>query len=393
VNTNVQGASPIRLLILAQVVALVTFGCGKKQEVTTGPPPEVKVVAAMQQDVPITREWVGQTIGAVDIEIRARVAGWLKSLNFSEGTEVKTGTLLYTIDTSELEQKVAAAKGQLAQSQTLLSRAQSDVDRYTPLAAAGAVSQRDLERAVAEFGSRKGEVEAAEASLKLAMIDMDYATITAPVDGLIGISAARVGDFVGRPPNPIILNTISRIDSIHVRFSITEQQYLELARRRQADATTPETRAQRDLQLILADGSEYPLPGHITLTQRQVDPATGTLQFEASFPNPNRILRPGQFAKIRAVVADRKAALVVPTRAITELQGQSLVYTVGKDNKVAMHRVGVGPQAGALTVIENGIATGDQVIVDGLQKVRPDMVVTTAPFTPAPDSAASDSGR
>jgi membrane fusion protein (multidrug efflux system) len=349
------------------------------------------VVAAVQQDVPITREWVGQTIGAVDIEIRARVAGWLKSLNFKEGTEVKAGTLLYTIDTSELEQSVAEAKGRLAQAQTLLSRAESDVNRYTPLAAAGAVSQRDLERALAEAGSRKGEVEAAQASLNLAEINMGYATIAAPVDGLIGISAARVGDFVGRPPNPVILNTISRIDSIHVRFSITEQQYLELARRRQADAKTAEERTQRELQLILADGTQYPLPGHITLTQRQVDPATGTLQFEASFPNPNRILRPGQFAKIRAVVDEQKNALVVPSRAITELQGQSLIYTVGKDGKVAMHRVDLGPQAGSLTVIASGIAAGDQVIVDGLQKVRPDMAVTTVPF--APDSTASDSGR
>ncbi len=390
-KTNSNGATWVRLVILAQVLAIGSAGCGKKQEAAPAAPPEVKVVAAVQQDVPITREWVGQTIGAVDIEIRARVAGWLKSLNFKEGTEVKAGTLLYTIDTSELEQSVAEAKGRLAQAQTLLSRAESDVNRYTPLAAAGAVSQRDLERALAEAGSRKGEVEAAQASLNLAEINMGYATIAAPVDGLIGISAARVGDFVGRPPNPVILNTISRIDSIHVRFSITEQQYLELARRRQADAKTAEERTQRELQLILADGTQYPLPGHITLTQRQVDPATGTLQFEASFPNPNRILRPGQFAKIRAVVDEQKNALVVPSRAITELQGQSLIYTVGKDGKVAMHRVDLGPQAGSLTVIASGIAAGDQVIVDGLQKVRPDMAVTTVPF--APDSTASDSGR
>lgn len=388
---NFMGVRLLRLLILAQALVVGSAGCGKKQEAAPAAPPEVKVVAAVQQDVPITREWVGQTIGALDIEIRARVAGWLKSLDFKEGTEVKTGTLLYTIDTSELEQSVAEAKGRLAQAQTLLSRAESDVNRYTPLAAAGAVSQRDLERALAEAGARKGEVEAAQASLNLAEINMGYATIAAPIDGLIGISAARVGDFVGRPPNPVILNTISRIDSVHVRFSITEQQYLELARRRQADAKSVEARVQRELQLILADGTQYPLPGHITLTQRQIDPATGTLLFEASFPNPNRILRPGQFAKVRAVVDEQKNALVVPTRAITDLQGQSLVYTVGKDNKVAMHRVDLGPQAGTVTVIASGIAAGDRVIVDGLQKVRPDMVVTTAAF--APDSTASDSGR
>jgi len=377
--------------VAALAATLLSSGCTTKKEAAPAAPPQVTVVAAAQQDVPIGREWVGQTLGAVDIEIRARVAGWLQGVHFKEGSEVKKGALLYTIDTSELEQGVAEAQGKLAQAKTLLARAESDVNRYKPLAAAGAVSQRDLETALAEFGARKGEVDAAQASLRLANINLGYATITAPIDGLIGISAAREGDFVGRPPNPVILNTISRVDSIHVRFSITEQQYLELVRRIRAEGATKGIRPQRDLDLVLADGSQYPYKGQITLTQREVDPATGTLQFEASFPNPGRLLRPGQFAKVRAIVDERKNAVVVPTRALTDLQGQSLVYTVGADNKVAMHAVTLGPQAGGVTVIEKGINAGDRVIVDGLQRVRPDMVV--APTAPAPDSAASDQAR
>jgi membrane fusion protein (multidrug efflux system) len=345
----------------------------------------------MQKDVPISKEWVGQTLGAVDIEIRARVNGLLQGIHFREGTEVKKGTLLYTIDTSELEQSVAESKGRLAEAQTLLVRAESDVKRYRPLAAAGAVSQRDLETALAEYGARKGEVEAARASLRLSEIDLGYARITAPIDGLVGISAARVGDFVGRPPNPVILNTVSRVDSIHVRFSITEQEYLELVRKFQTESQQAQERQKRELEMILADGSRYPYKGSISFAQRQIDAATGTLQFEASFPNPQRLLRPGQFARILAVVDERKGAVVVPARALTELQGQYLVYTVGEGNKVALRRVITGPKAGSFTVIEQGVNAGEKVIVEGLQRIRPDVVV--APTEISADSIVVNGGH
>ncbi len=390
-KTYVFGRWLLWILILAAWLALSVGGCGKKEQATTAAPTEVKVVAVVQKDVPISKEWVGQTLGAVDIEIRARVNGWLQSMHFREGTEVKKGTLLYTIDTSELDQAVAEAKGRLAEARTLLARAESDVNRYRPLAAAGAVSQRDLETALAEYGARKGEVEATQASLRLAEINLGYARISAPIDGLIGISAARVGDFVGRPPNPVILNTISRVDSIHVRFSITEQEYLELVRQLQVEGQQAAPRQKRELDMILADGSRYPYKGSISFAQRQIDPATGTLQFEASFPNPERLVRPGQFARIQTVVAERKGAVVVPGRAITELQGQYLVYTVGQDNKVAMRRVLTGPKAGAFTVIEQGVNVGEKVIVEGLQRIRPDMVVAATEISP--DSTAGNGGR
>jgi membrane fusion protein (multidrug efflux system) len=250
------------------------------------------------------------------------------------------------------------------------------------------VSKRDLERAEAEFGARKGEVEAGQASLRLAEVNLGYAKIYAPIDGLIGISRARVGDYVGRPPNPVLLNTISRIDSVHVRFSITEQQYLEFVRRTAAQKSS---RGRIDLSMVLADGSTYPLPGYALYTERQVDAATGTLRIEASFPNPQKVLRPGQFARVKAVVDTKKNAIVVPEKALIELQGQYQLYVVGPDNKAQLRSVVVASKTGNLAVIEKGVSAGESVIVDGIQLVRPDMPVT--PTVVALDSVVAPAAQ
>jgi membrane fusion protein (multidrug efflux system) len=363
-------------------VSFVLSSCKKEQQAAALP--QVKVTEAVQKDVPIYREWIGQTIGSVDIELRARVAGWLQGIHFTEGTQVKKGSLLYTIDDSELKQAVAEAQGKLAQARTLLARASSDVARYRPLAAAGAVSQRDLESALAEQGARQGEVDAAKASLEVAQINLGYATVSAPIDGLIGISAARVGDFVGRPPNPVILNTISKIDSIRVRFSITEAEYLDLANRfSQKGMPTAEERKGK-FQMILADGSVYAERGTVLFLQRQVDASTGTLQIEAAFPNPQRIIRPGQFARVRAVYEAVKGATIVPAKAILEIQGQFAVYVVGEGDKIVFRAVKAGPIVGQMRVIEEGVKPGEKIVVEGVQRVRPDMVV--APSFVPPDS-------
>ena len=376
----------LTLLVLSGSLVFVGLvGCGKEEEVSVAPL-EVKVVEAQQKDVPITMEWVGQTLGAVDIDLRARADGWLQGIHFQEGTIVKKGTLLYTIDPSELKQRVAEAQGRLSQAQVLLARAESDVKRYRPLAAAGAVSQRDLETAEAEYGARLGEVEAAKASLQLAQIDLGYATITAPITGLVGISQARVGDYVGKYPNPVILNTISSIDSIHVRFSITEQEYLEFTRRRMGGAGQSPATQRQALTMVLADGSVFPQKGSLLFGQRQVDAATGTLQLEASFYNPGAALRPGQFARVQGTVDERKDAIVIPTRSIIDLQGQFLVYVIGGGNKAEMRKVVPGPKSGQLTVITEGIKAGEKVVVEGTQRVRPDMIVNPTLVTPAADS-------
>jgi len=368
----------IALMISIALVAGVLSGCTEEKQAAPSAP-EVQVVEVIQRDMPITKEWVGQTTGAEDVEIRARVNGWLTSINFREGTEVGKGTLLYTIDDSELRQQVAEAQGRLAQARTMLARAKSDVNRYRPLAEAGAVSQRDLETALAEAGSQQGEVDAAEASLKVAEINLSYARVTAPIDGLIGISAARVGDFVGRPPNPVILNTMSRVDSVHVRFSISEQEYLDIVRRATVQQRAEGGGKKTEFELVLADGLTYPLKGRLVYLQREIDASTGTLLLETSFPNPDKILRPGQFARVRAIFSEVKGATVIPTRAVTELQGQYIVYAVGADNKAQFRKVQLGPKLGRLQIIEQGVNPGEKIVVEGIQKVRPDMIL--APTT------------
>jgi membrane fusion protein, multidrug efflux system len=366
-------AGYIAILFLVIVSAIFIATCGKEEKLVEVIP-EVQVTKAVKMNVPITGEWVGQTLGAVDIEIRARVDGWLQGMFFREGSEVRQGTLLYTIDATELREAVAEADGKAASVRTLLVQAEEDVKRYTPLAQVGAVSKRDLEIAISKYDSRKGELDAALASLQIAKVNLGYATITAPITGLIGISAARVGDFVGRPPNAVILNTISRVDSIHVRFSISESEYLNLVRQIEKEGKT-KVKAQ-EIQMILADGSTYPKLGKISFAQRQIDPATGTLQFEASFPNKERMLRPGQFAKVRIVIDERKDAVVVPSRAVFEIQGQKNVYVIDENNKVVMRVVTTGPEYNNNVVIETGVNTGETVIYEGLLKVRPDITVT-----------------
>jgi membrane fusion protein, multidrug efflux system len=363
----------ILMLFLLAVLTFFISACGEEEK-QVGAPPEVQVVKVVKMNVPITGEWVGQTLGAVDIEIRARVEGWLQSMHFREGSEVKKGTLLYTIDPSELREAVAQAGGRVAAARTLLVQAEEDVKRYTPLAEVGAVSKRDLEIAISRYEAQKGELDAAMASLNEANIKLGYATVTAPINGLIGISAARVGDFVGRPPNAVILNTISRVDSIHVRFSISESEYLNLVRQIEKEGKT-KIKA-KEIQMILADGSSYPYLGVISFAQRQIDPATGTLQFEASFPNEEKMLRPGQFAKVRIVIDERKDAIVVPSRAIFEIQGQKNVYVIDENNKVVMRVVTTGPKYNNNLVIETGVNPGETVIYEGLLKVRPDITVT-----------------
>ena len=371
---------PNVLFTLFTLIVLTTLFLSCGEETVETKPLEVKITKVVAKDVPITREWVGQTIGAEDIEIRARVEGWLQGIHFREGSEVKKGALLYTIDPSELRENVAQAEGKVAASRTLLVQAEEDVKRYTPLAEVGAVSKRDLEIALSRYNAQKGELDAALASLNEAQIKLGYATIYAPISGLIGISAARVGDFVGRPPNAIILNTVSRIDSVHVRFSISEQEYLALMKQLSQIGNSKPTK-KRELELILADGSVYPEKGFVVFAQRQIDPTTGTLMFEASFPNKDKLLRPGQFAKVRTVVAEVKNALVIPTRSMIELQGQFTVYVVDENNKAQLRIIKTATSVGQYTVVQSGLSEGDRVIVEGMLKVKPDMVVAPVETT------------
>ncbi|HUD70699.1 MAG TPA: efflux RND transporter periplasmic adaptor subunit [Dongiaceae bacterium] len=350
------------------------------------PPLELPVMKVIERDTPVTTERVGQLYGAEDIEIRARVAGFLEGIHFKEGARVKKGDLLYTIDPREQQAQVARAEGDLASARTRLVKAETDVTRYRPLAEMKAVSQADLDAAVAEEGAAKGQVEAEEASVRFARLGLGYTRISAPIDGLIGMTQAKVGDYVGQFPNPIVLNTVSNTDSMQARFSITERDYLDLVRRfgvKSQDAPQPQA-----IELLLADGSVYPLKGKLDFADRQVDASTGTLRLQASFPNPDKVLRPGQYARVRVVIEMKKGALLVPQRAVQELQGQMMISVVGPDDTVETRALQLGPRIGGLVMVESGLRPGDRVILEGAQKVRPGAKVVPKEVPPPEDPAA-----
>lgn len=356
------------------LLMLVVSSCGKK-EVVTHTPPEVKIITSLQKDIPIKQEWVGQTFGAEDVEVRARVEGYITRIHFAEGTQVNKGALLYTIEAKELIQNVADAQGRLSSAQTMLVQAESDVKRYTPLAESGAVSQRTLEIAIANYEARKGEVASALAYLRLAKINLGYANVTAPISGIIGLSNYKAGDYVGKIGSGA-LNTISNVNPINVRFSISEQEYLGLVKMyMSSDKTGNDGKNESDLEMILADGSVFENKGKVNVLQRQVDPSTGTLMLEGSFANPNRIIRPGQYAKIRTIIRTAKDAVIIPEKCIFEIQGQKQAYVINGENKVELRMLKTGEKFGEFVIIESGIKPNEKVIFDGILKVKPDIIV------------------
>lgn len=361
-----------RWLFLVLVVAAA--GCGRGPGSAEPGPPRVPVITLTASTVPIFNEWVGQTFGSSDIEIRARVPGFIDAINFEEGTRVKEGDLLYSIDPSELQQKLAAAQAELARAQTLHADAAATLARYKPLAAMNAVSARDLDEAAAREGAAANQVKAAASGVRVAEINLGYASVRAPISGYIGISKVKVGDLVG-PLGSSLLNTISAIDVVHVRFSISEREYLDYTRRfgpRIKPANDPDA---VPMKLILADGSVHPHGGQVASVDRSVDPTTGTLMLEAAFPNPDGVLRPGLFARVQAVTESRRDAVLVPQRAVRELQGRHEVFVLGADDVVEVRAVETGPRVGGDWLIEQGLKPGDRVILAGIQRLRAGMKV------------------
>ncbi len=369
------------VVFVAACAILAVPACTQKKGAKSQGPMEVPVVTVAPENASVYFEFVGQVYGAADVEIRARVNGVLEGIHFQEGSAIQKGTLLYTIDPQELEQKLQEAKAQLAEAQTVLVRAKSDVDRYRPLAEMKAVSKRELDQAEAQYGVAQQQVESGKAAVRLAQINLGYATISAPITGTIGMTKAKVGDYVGQAPNPIVLNTISQIDPVRVHFSISEAQYLELVKSFKADPKQKK-RADMPLELVLSDGSIHPQRGHIAFADRQIDSTTGSLLLEAEFPNPDKILRPGQYAKVRVIGEERKNVLLVPQRAVAELQGIFQLGVVQPDNKVDVRTVKLGPQINDRWVIEEGLSAGDRVIVEGLQLLRPGMQVVAKAYVP-----------
>jgi membrane fusion protein (multidrug efflux system) len=347
------------------------------------PPLTVRVAQATIQDVPLTIEMVGTTKGTQDVPIRTRVEGFLETMEFEEGTFVKKGDMLYTIDAQPFQAKLVAAQSELAGAQTTRAKTQADLARIRPLAEIKAVSEQDLDSAVAQEAAARASVRASEANVELAEIELSYTRIKAPIDGLIGLTKAKPGEFVGRDPNPVVLNTLSDIDPIRVRFSISEREYLAVARhyttRKERGDAGESTERRSDLVLILADGKEHTEKGSIIASAQSISTETGTFTLEASFPNPNKILLPGQFARIRVQYQSLKNAVVIPRKAVIELQGRFRVYIVNQQNQVEAVEIELGPEVGNDIVVRSGLKGNETIIVEGLQKVRPGMQVDPQP--------------
>jgi len=365
------------LLTIIFAVMCVSMGCGKQTQPVAPPaPPEVFVTDVVQKDVPIYSEWVGTTVGYINAQIRPRVQGYLRSRDYKEGSVVKAGDLMFTIDARQYQAALDQAIANLRQAEANLKKTQLDVARYTPLARAGAVSRQELDNAVQANLANKASVEAAQAAVQNARLNLEWTKVTAPIDGIAGISEAQIGDLV---TPTTVLATISQVDPIKVEFPISEQQYLHFAQRIRAREEGRVTGGP-PLTLILANGGVYPEPGRFSVADRQVDLRTGTITIQALFPNPGNILRPGQYAKIRAVTKVEKHALLVPQRAVQELQGSYRVAVVGPDNTADLRPVEVGEKVGSQWIIETGLKPDERVIVAGLQKVTEGTVVNAKPL-------------
>jgi membrane fusion protein (multidrug efflux system) len=355
---------------------LPNLSCGEK-DTTRDQPIKIEVFQTVESDIPIFHEFVGQIYGYKDIAIRARVDGFLEGLHFSEGFRVKQNQLLYTLESQPFEADVAAKMSKVAEAKTILAKTRSDLGRIRPLAEQKAVSQSDLDSAVAMYEAAGASVEAAEANLRASKIQLGYTKIYSPIDGIIGQTSAKVGDYVGRSPNPVILNTVSRIDTVLVEFFITEQQYLQIARFAGAKLSEISGRdSSARLELKLADGSTYGHQGRIDFIDRGVDPSTGAILIQASFPNPNELLRTGQFARVKAQVHSIENGIKIPQRCISEMQGRFSVFIVNDENIVESREVDAGPKIDDFQVIRSGIKAGEKVVYEGLQWIRPGMTVS-----------------
>ena len=387
-NITVGKRSRRYALGLASLALLLTAACEKHQ----APPPAtpvVQVVQVAQRDVPIYLEWVGAMDGNVNAVIRPQVTGYLIKQNYREGDLVKKGQLLFEIDPRTFEAAFDEAKGVRAQKLARYETTAANLARIKPLAAKNAVSQKDLDDATGANQSAKAELEAADANLKTAKLNLGFTKITSPVTGIAGIAKAQLGDLLS-PSMPTELTTVSVVDPIKVYFNLSEREYLKIANAAIAAGGKPEN---VPLELILVDGSVYPQQGKVAVFNRQADATTGTFKVAALFPNPNNLLRPGQYGKVRATMSTIKGALLVPQRAITEMQGKYLVAVVGADNKVDIRPVRVGDRIGTEWVVSEGLKPDEKVIAEGTQKVRPGMTVETKPFVPAAAPAAGGEAK
>jgi RND family efflux transporter MFP subunit len=383
--------------LLCLVVLGVIFAASRLR--SSGAPqagsPVVEVVQVEQKDVPIFGEWIGTLDGLVNADVRAEVTGYLLRQGYQEGAFVKKGELLFEIDPRPFQAAVDQAQGQLEQATATLAnteavqrRTELDVNRYTPLAKEQAASQQDLDNAVqnnlaakATVETAKAQIQSAQAALETAKINLDFTRLIAPIDGIAGQAQLQVGALVNPSSGPV--TSVSTVDPIKVYFTVSESEYLAWRKRFPTDTTREAADKSLQLELILADGSTYPRPGTFYFADRQVNESTGAIRIAGLFPNPGNILRPGGYAKVRAATQIQQGALLVPQRAVSELQGGYQVAVVDGQNKVSIRTVQVGNRIGNLWIVSDGLKPGERVVVEGVQKVRPGMQVNPKPFTEA----------
>jgi len=368
----------------------------------SGPPPNVEVVPVEQKDVQIYVEHIGTLDGFVNADVRAQVTGYLQRQEYQEGAFVKAGQLLFQIDPRPFQAALDQAKGQLAQARANLAnavavqgRTQLDVDRYTPLAKEEAASQQDLDNSVqnnlaakANIETAKAQIETYEAAVETAKINLEFTRLIAPIDGIAGQAQLQVGALVSPASGPV--TSVSTVNPIKVFFTVGEAEYLAWRQRYPTETSTQAAAKALRLQLILADGSTYPKDGTFDFADRQINESTGAIRMAALFPNPDDILRPGGYGRVRAVIRTEHNALVVPQRAVSELQGGYQVAVVDRENKVSIRPVKVGDTSGSEWVIAEGLKPGERVVAEGVQKVRPGMTVNPKPpssFLPIGDCA------
>lgn len=437
-------------LILIAVIGAVGLGLifvvvrvrERKNDPLPATPLEVDVTQVQEENVPIYSEWIGTTDGMVNADIRSQVSGYLLRRNYTEGAFVRTGQLLFEIDPRPLEAVLNQAKADLARAEAQLGQAvsqleqaeaqlaqsnsgllqaeanqrrtQLDVNKFVPLFAKKAVTQQDMDNAVQSNDAAKAQVDAArsqirastaavgnakasivaaqaqvmssQAVVKTAELNLGFTKIVSPIDGIVGIAAAQVGDLVN--PNSGVLTTVSTVDPIRVYFTVSEQEYLNYVKQNPTEAERTAAQNQLELQLFLADGSVYPQKGKFYIADRQVDTQTGAIRIAGVFPNPDNILRPGQYARVRAATSIQENALLVPQRAVTQLQGLYRVAVVGSDNRVSVRTVTPGPTVGQLWVVQDGLKAGETVMVDGSQRVSTGVTVKPRPFNPGPVSGS-----
>jgi RND family efflux transporter MFP subunit len=418
---------PSQLIRIAKaglcLLPLISTGCsGSKPAASQAPvPPLVEVVQVEQQDMPVYGEWIGTLDGMVNAEIKAQISGYLLKQYYTEGSFVQKGQLLFEIDPRPLQaaldqakSRVAEAEGQLAQANGQLlqaraqvaqaqadqGKAQLDVNRLTPLAKERAVSEQDMDNAVqanlaakakveaaqagvetanASIVAAKATIEAARAGVATAQLNLSFTKISSPINGVAGLAQAQVGNLVG--PGTSNLTTVSTVDPIKAYFTVSEQEYLRYNQRNPSEKARQVRNQQLELELVLADGTTFPRKGRFFVADREVNVKTGSIRLAGLFPNPGNILRPGQYGRVRAITETKKNALLIPQRAVTELQGSYRVAIVGDGNKVSFRTVKVGERSGSQIAIEEGLQAGERVVAEGTQKVRPDVIVNPKPFT------------